>query len=133
MFKAGVELPILNYALSALALVKRALPIIDLPSLARPLVAMSKLFKPFGSLRGGCAVWATDTAGQQKSGGLVAHKNGPRIPASPAILLARKLLAGSIPDRGAFPCIGFISLAEFSEFLAPFEIFVAHGENGRWR
>jgi saccharopine dehydrogenase-like NADP-dependent oxidoreductase len=133
MFKAGVELPILNYALGALGLVKRAMPIIDLPSLARPLVMTSRLFKPFGSLRGGCAVWATDTAGQTKSAALVAHKNGPRIPASPAILLARKLLAGSITARGAFPCLGFISLAEFAEFLTPFDIFVAHGQNGSWQ
>jgi hypothetical protein len=133
MFKAGVELPILNYAMSALGLTKRALPLLDLPSLALPLVTMSKLFKPFGSLRGGCAVWVTDTAGRQRSAAVVAHQNGPRIPASPAILLARKLLAGGISDRGAFPCVGFITLAEFAEFLAPYDIFVAHGESGSWR
>lgn len=133
MFKAGVELPILNYALAVVGLIKRAVPIIGLPSLARPLVSMSKLFKPFGSLRGGCAVWVTDTAGKQKSAALVAHKNGPRIPAAPAILLARKVLSGGIVARGAFPCMGFLSLADFAEYLAPYEIFVTHGENGTWQ
>ena len=132
MFKAGVELPLLNYALAALGLVKRALPLFDLPSLARPLVTMSKLFKPFGSLRGGCAVWVTDEAGRQKSAAVVAHQNGPRIPASPAILLARKLLAGRITARGAFPCLGYLSLAEFAEFLAPYDILVTQGADGGW-
>ena len=132
MFKAGVELPILNFAISAMGLLKRIVPPINLPSLARPLVAMSKLFKPFGTFHGGCAVWVTDTVGQQKSVALVARKNGPRIPGSPAILLARKLLSDQILDRGAFPCIGFLNLAEFAEFLAPHEIFVSHGANGVW-
>jgi saccharopine dehydrogenase-like NADP-dependent oxidoreductase len=132
MFKAGVELTVLNYAIGALGIFKRIAPILDLPSLARPLVVMSNLFKPFGSLRGGCAVWVTDVEGRQKSAALIARKNGPRIPGSPAILLARKLLAGGITDRGAFPCIGFLSLAEFAEFLAPHDIFVARGENGVW-
>ena len=33
---------------------------------------------------------------------------------------------------GACPCIGFLSLAEFSEFLSPYNIFVVQGENGAW-
>jgi hypothetical protein len=132
MFKAGVELTVLNYALAALAALKRVVPAIDLPSLARPLITMSKLFKPFGSLRGGCAVWVTDVDGRQRSAALVARENGPRIPAAPAILVAKKLLAGEITARGAFPCLGFVSLTEFAEHLAPYSIFVARGENGRW-
>ena len=46
--------------------------------------------------------------------------------------LARKLLAGDIPARGAFPCVGFISLKEFADHLAPFGISVVRGENGVW-
>ena len=33
---------------------------------------------------------------------------------------------------GAFPCVGFITLAEFAEYLAPFSIFTVRGENGVW-
>jgi saccharopine dehydrogenase-like NADP-dependent oxidoreductase len=131
-FKAGVELTVLNYAIGSLGLLKRLLPFISLPSLARPLIAASGLFKPFGSLRGGCGVWVTDAGGNERSAAIVAHENGPRIPGSPAILLARKLLAGEISERGAFPCMGFIRLAEFAEFLAPFHIDIVRGENGRW-
>ena len=93
---------------------------------------MSSLFKPFGTLHGGCAVWVTDMDWRQKSLALVAHENGPRIPASPAILLARKLLSDRIRNFGACPCIGFLGLAEFAEFLTPYNIFVAQGENGAW-
>jgi saccharopine dehydrogenase-like NADP-dependent oxidoreductase len=132
VFKAGVELTILNYAIGALGLLKRVVPAIDLPSLARPLIALSKLFKPFGSLRGGCGVWVSDVEGRERSAALIAHENGPRIPAAPAILVARKLLSGEITARGAFPCLGFVSLAEFAEHLAPFSIFVAQGEKGVW-
>ncbi len=132
IFKAGVELTILNYLIGGLAVLKRVCPPLQLPSLARPLVSLSKLFKPFGTLHGGCAVWVTDSHGQEKSAAVVARENGPRIPGSPAILLARKLLSGEISSIGAFPCMGFLGLAEFAEFLAPFNIFVAHGENGTW-
>lgn len=132
VFKAGVELTILNYAIAALAKLKQVCPPLNLPSLARPLVSMSKLFKPFGTFHGGCAVWVTDTDGRQAGAALVARENGPRIPASPAFLLAEKLLSGKIGDTGACPCIGFLQLADFAEFLAPYNIFVAHREDGAW-
>ena len=131
-FKAGVELTLLNYAIGALGMLRRIRPSLNLPALAGPLVAASRLFKPFGTLRGACADWVTDRAGQQCSAALVAHENGPRIPGSPAILLARKLLSGQIDRRGAFPCLGFLRLEEFAEFLAPFRIAVVQGENGAW-
>jgi hypothetical protein len=132
IFKAGVELTVLNRAIGALAVLRRILPFLNLPALARPLVTMSKLFKPFGTLHGGCAAWVTDRNGKEESVALIARKNGPRIPGSPAILLARKLLADQIPQQGAFACLGFLELAEFAEFLAPFDIFVARGEQGVW-
>ena len=131
-FKAGVELTLLNHAIGALGALRRVRPSLKLPALARPLVAASRLFKPFGTLHGGCAVWVTDRAGQRRSAALVAHENGPRIPGSPAFLLARKLLAGEIDRRGAFPCLGFLRLEDFAEFLAPYRIEVVLGENGKW-
>jgi saccharopine dehydrogenase-like NADP-dependent oxidoreductase len=133
VFRAGVELTPFNYIIGALAMLKQLAPSVDLPSLARPVVAASKLFKSFGTLHGACAVWVTDRAGQQRSLALVAHENGPRIPGSPAILVARKLLSGELSRSGAFPCVGFLNLAECAAFLAPYNIFVVHGENGRWQ
>lgn len=48
------------------------------------------------------------------------------------MLLARKIIAGHAPDPGAYPCVGFLSMAELAEYLAPFDIFVAHGREARW-
>ena len=39
--------------------------------------------------------------------------HGPIIPATAAVLLARKLLAGALPARGAMPCMGLFTLDEF--------------------
>src|SRR5262249_1735733 len=122
MFKAGVELTVFNYAIGVLASLKQIFPSLNLPALAGLFVSLSNLFKRFRTLHGACAVWVTDTGGRQRSLALVARENGPRIPGSPAILLARKLLYGRLSDTGAFPCIGFLTLGEYAEFLAPFNI-----------
>ncbi len=132
MFKAGVELTILNYAIGAMGLVRTLCPGLNLPALASPLIAMSKLFKRFGTFYGSCAVWVTDQDGLQKSAALVAYENGPRIPGSPTILLARKLLTDQLAVAGAFPCTGFLRLSEFAEYLAPYRILVVRGTHGAW-
>ena len=44
-------------------------------------------------------------------------EHGPEIPCMPAILLARRLARGDVFEVGAFPCMGFLTLAAFdSEF-----------------
>jgi hypothetical protein len=133
IFKAGVELTILNYAIGTFGIVRRVVPSLNLAKLARPLVIFSKMFKPLGTLHGGCAVWVTDIDGHQESLAVVAHENGPRIPGSPAVLLAQKLLTGQTKSVGAFPCMGFLNLAEFAEFLAPYRIIVVRGSQGVWQ
>ena len=132
VFKAGVELTLFNYAIAALRQLRKLRPSMNLPGLAAPLVRMSKLLKWLGTFHGSFAVWVTGDTGAEKSLAFVAPQNGPRVPAAPAVLLARKLLAGDIPARGAFPCVGFISLKEFADHLAPFGISVVRGENGVW-
>jgi hypothetical protein len=96
------------------------------------MVTMSKLFKSFGTLHGSFGVWVTGDDGVERSLAIVAPQNGPRVPASPAVLLARKLLAGEISERGTFPCVGFVGLAEFVEHLSQFGIHVVRGQNGKW-
>lgn len=56
----------------------------------------------------------------------------PQKASAAAVLLARKIIAGHAPDPGAYPCVGFLSMAELAEYLAPFDIFVAHGREARW-
>jgi hypothetical protein len=132
IFKAGVELAALNYAIGALGQVRRSVPSLNLPAVARPLVAFSRLFNRLGTFRGSVAVWVTGDDGKAMSLALVAPCNGPRVPAAAAVLLARKVLTGDIPVCGAFACAGLIGLNEFADHLAPFGIWVARGEGDRW-
>jgi hypothetical protein len=122
IFKAGVELPIFNLGLSVLAQVKRYIPQINLPVLAKSLVKVSRLFKNFGSFSGGTLVMLEDESGNKKSLAFVTSHNGPRIPTSPPVILARKILRDGPPAYGAFPCVGFIGLGEFRNYLEPFGI-----------
>jgi hypothetical protein len=132
IFKAGLELTLFNYTIAGLARLRRPFPALKLPRLARPLVSVSKLFKWLGTFHGSVAVMVADDTGQERSLALVAPQNGPRVPCAPAVLLARKLIAGWTPEPGAYPCIGFIELAEFAEHLKPFDVFVVRGKNGKW-
>jgi hypothetical protein len=132
VFKAGVELPLFNFALGALAGLRTIFHRINLPRLAGPLVRMSRWFRFFGSYQGAVAVWVTPAEGQPLSLALVAPANGARIPTAPPVLLARKILAGEAPPAGAFPCTGFLSLGELEEYLAPFGIFKVAGDERGW-
>ena len=122
LFKAGVELPIFNLGLSALAQLKKLIPRVNLPSMARSLAKISGLFKNYGSFAGGVLVKLEDRSGNHKSLAFVTSQNGPRIPTAPAVLLAKRILLDGPPDSGAFPGIGFISLHEFRSYLEPFGI-----------
>jgi hypothetical protein len=122
MFKAGVELSIFNIGLSILAKVKKYAPSINLPALTKLLVKTSRLFKNFGSFSGGVLVELTDYRENSKSLALVTSINGPRIPTAPTVLLTKKILSQGPPAHGAFPCIGFITLDEFQNYLEPFGI-----------
>ena len=132
IFKAGVELTLFNYAIAGLGLLRRLIPSLNLPVLARPLVSMSALFKPLGTLHGGCAVWAEDEHGRRHSLALVAQENGPRIPGAPAILLARALVHGQIDRTGAFDSVGLLDFADIAELLAPYNIFTVRGQGDTW-
>jgi len=44
---------------------------------------------------------------------LAEHNDGPNIPCMAAVALARKLAAGTLPARGAMPCVGLLSLDDY--------------------
>ncbi len=48
--------------------------------------------------------------------------HGPEIPCSPALILARKLVRADLPLRGAYPCLGLISVAEFDHEVRELDI-----------
>jgi hypothetical protein len=131
-FKAGLELNLFNYGLLGLAQLRRLWPALDLPRLTNGLISASKLFNPFGSLHGSMALWLETEAGTQHALALVAPQDGPRVPTAPAILLAKKLIAGETVPAGAHPCLHFLEFAEIAAYLAPFGIFVSRDEGAGW-
>ncbi len=50
------------------------------------------------------------------------NNHGPEIPAVPAIVLAERLVTGRLELRGAVPCLGLLSLEDFSRAIAEFDI-----------
>lgn len=50
------------------------------------------------------------------------NNHGPEIPCVPALVLARKLASQQLDIRGAMPCLGMISLAEFDGEVADLDI-----------
>jgi len=88
---------------------------------------MSSRLISLGSDTGGMQITLTGIGNDQKSKtvtwSLIARQNhGPEIPCVPALILARKLAADQISLRGAFPCLGMFSLAEFDEEVASLDI-----------
>ena len=46
----------------------------------------------------------------------------PEIPCLPALVLARKLARNEIPQRGAYACLGMMTLLEFEEAVRELDI-----------
>lgn len=73
---------------------------------------------------------STDHKQQSVIWNLTARQNhGPEIPCSPALILARKLAADEISARGAYPCLGMFSLAEFKNEISGLDISWSVDEN----
>ena len=90
---------------------------------AGPLDRLARLLDPLGSDRGGMLVSLAGTRTDGSRGRIEWHltadaNHGPEIPCMAAILLARRLARGEIAARGAFPCLGFLTLADFEPEFA---------------
>lgn len=86
--------------------------------LASPLLGLKRAFRFLGSDVGGMMITlgGTDARGNPKhmDWRLIARSGqGPYIPATPSVMLVKRLLAGSLASRGAMPCLGLFTLAEF--------------------
>lgn len=127
-FGAGLELGFMHLGLWALSgLVRTGLPL-NLPALARPLLAISNIFDAFGSDVGGMHVTVSgqghDGAPLKRSWFIVARSgDGPQIPCVPAILLAKRLHEKDPGlSSGAFACVGLIRLEDYLGELRRFDI-----------
>lgn len=128
-FTAGLEVGAFHMALWSLSWACRAGLLKRPERLATALLAIKRRTRWLGSDRGGMFV---QVAGRDEAGHaierevhvLAASDHGPHIPPTPAILVARKLARGAITERGAMPCLGLFTLAEFEQETTDLDIEV---------
>lgn len=126
-FSAGIESSLLHLGMWLLSyLVRVGLPL-ELENHAEFLLKVSNLFNCFGTEDGGMHVLikGRDRAGRPKEikWFLIAKEgDGPQIPCIPAIVLTKKLMAESLKEGGAMPCVELVTLEEYMEELKEFAI-----------
>ncbi|MBX9591430.1 MAG: saccharopine dehydrogenase NADP-binding domain-containing protein [Hyphomonadaceae bacterium] len=86
--------------------------------MARPLLATKRRLGFLGSDRGGMLVSMAGTGRNGEPKHIDWHLiacggHGPYIPATPSVLLAKRLVDGTLQKRGAMPCVGLFTLSEF--------------------
>ncbi len=120
--RAGHEVPLVHHTLRLLGVLVRIGLIRDLASHAQIMLRMAAWFDRFGADNGAMHVRlcgrGTDGSRQTRTWTLVAEKgDGPHIPATAAVLLAKKLLNvcgyAPIAARGAMPAMNLLTLREF--------------------
>ena len=95
--------------------------------LAAPLLRAKHALRFLGSDVGGMAV---TLEGKGKDGSplrvdwrLIARRgHGPYVPAMASVILAKRLLAGTLVARGAMPCLGLFTLADFLAEVADLDM-----------
>ncbi len=126
-FYAGIEISFIHIILWLLSWFVRFGLIRRLETTASLLLRIASLFDWLGSAD---SAFYMRLSGSDHSG---ANKNivfdltalsgdGPYIPCMPAILLTKKIARDEISKRGAYPCMGFISLDEYLTALKPLDI-----------
>ncbi|WP_051208350.1 saccharopine dehydrogenase family protein [Saccharospirillum impatiens] len=123
-FQAGLELGFLHWGMVAMAWCSKVGLVKDWSRWTKAIVAASRWFIDLGSATGGMQVTVTGRDASNKPLAIqwrlaVEHGSGPYIPTLSALILAKKLIAGSLSECGAKPCLGLYSLAEFKAEAAP--------------
>lgn len=126
-FYAGLEIPLIHLLLWGLSWLTRIGLIRKLENTAPFLLKTSYLFDWLGTANSGFHMSMSgigyDGTKKKISFELTARSgDGPYIPCMPAILLARKLASAEIKRKGAYPCLGFISLDEYLAALSKLDI-----------
>lgn len=126
-FFAGMESSLLHLAIWLISWLVRLKIIKNISNYAKILLKLSHYFDFFGSNNGGMhmIIRGKDINGAEKEiKWFVIAKNGdgPQIPAIPAIILTKKIIAKELTKTGAMPCVAMISLDEYFAELTNFDI-----------
>ncbi len=124
---AALEVGAMHLGLWGLSWLVRAGAVRDPERLAAPLLAAKRALRFMGSDVGGMAVLLEGKDRQDRrkrmQWSLVARRgHGPFIPATPSVILAKRLLAGTLSIRGAMPCLGLFALADVMAEIADLDI-----------
>ncbi len=124
---AALEVGVFHLGLWAVSWLVRAGLVAKPEALAAPLLAMRGRLGFLGSDRGGMLVRldGVDADGKRRRIDwhlLAGSGHGPHIPATASVLLAKRLLDGSLATRGAMPCVGLFALDDFLDEIADLDI-----------
>lgn len=127
-FQAGLELTTLHFGMVLMAYATRTGLIKDWSKFTRQLIWGSELFIKMGTGVGGMQINLTGTDKNHQPKKLrwtLTAENGvgPYIPTISAVILAKKLIAGTISISGASPCLGLYTLKEFDTEATPMGIY----------
>ncbi len=126
-FRAALDLSVQHFALWMVAALRKAGVPLAIERAAGALNRVASLLNAFGTDRGGMLISLTGATADGTERRIEWHLtadsgHGPEIPCIAAILLTRKLARGKLAQRGAFPCMGFLDLAEFEAQFAHWKI-----------
>jgi hypothetical protein len=124
---AALEVGAFHLALYGLSWLVRAGVVRKPERLAAALLALKRRLAFLGSDIGGMAVSleGEDQGGRplRREWRLIARRgHGPYIPAIPSVIVAKRLLSGTLEARGAMPCLGLFTLADFLAEVADLDI-----------
>lgn len=126
-FSAGLELSVLHLTLWLMSWAVRLRFVKTLQNWSPWMFAVARRFDAFGGDTSALHVTMQGKGQNQQPLSLcfnliAGSGDGPLIPSVPSILLAKKLAAGKIKQRGALPCVGLIDLEEYLCALKPMDI-----------
>lgn len=126
-FHAALEAPWEQLALWLMAWITRIGLIEDWTRFLPTFQWLSNRLIALGSDTGGMQVRLIGTDSNHNSKictwDLTARNNhGPEIPCTPALIIARKLVRNAMPERGAYACLGLVSLTDMEESLRELDI-----------
>jgi len=127
-FQAGLELSFLHLTMVAMAWLARIGLVRNWQDMTDVVFQLGEHFRRFGSDAGAMRVEVT---GKNEAGELrvrrwtlIAENGvGPYIPTLSAIILAQKLIRGEDMPKGAQPCTGLYTLAEFDQLAESWGIY----------
>ena len=127
-FQAGLEIPLLHYSMVFMALITKIGFVKDWSLFTKLIFKMSEIFKGMGTDIGGMQInlKGRDINHQTKHiKWILCAKEGvgPYIPTLSAIILAKKLISGSLQSTGAKPCLGMYTLEDFDKEASSLGIF----------